>query len=128
MNRKKIISIIAIIMAILMAFSLVASVLPTAFAITQDDIDELQRKSHQNCHDNGNDGNNLLSVHGSDLQIIADGIYASERTDQDADPEICEEQRKHHPVERNKRQKAPGQRIHQAAVEQRIDPPLRQEA
>ncbi len=44
MNRKKIISVIAVIMAVLMAFSLVASVLPTAFAITQDDIDELQKK------------------------------------------------------------------------------------
>ncbi len=47
MNRKKIISVIAVIMAILMAFSLVASVLPTAFAVTQDDIDELQRKKDE---------------------------------------------------------------------------------
>ena len=39
MNRKKIISIIAVIMAILMAFSLVASVLPAVFAVSQSEID-----------------------------------------------------------------------------------------
>ncbi len=44
MNRKKIISIIAVIMAILMAFSLIASVLPTAFAVSQSDIDALKQK------------------------------------------------------------------------------------
>ena len=37
----------------------------------------------------------------SDLQIIADGIYASERSDQDSDPQIGKEKRKHHPMERN---------------------------
>lgn len=47
MNRKKIISFIAILLAVLMAFSLIASALPTAFAITQDDIDELQRKKDE---------------------------------------------------------------------------------
>ena len=46
-QRKKIISIIAIVMAILMAFSLIASVLPTAFAISQSDIDELQKKKDE---------------------------------------------------------------------------------
>ena len=44
MKRKKIISIIAVILAILMALSLVASVLPTAFAVTQSDIDALKEK------------------------------------------------------------------------------------
>lgn len=47
MNRKRIISIIAILLAILMAFSLIASALPTAFAVTQNDIDELQRKKDE---------------------------------------------------------------------------------
>ena len=46
-QRKKIISIIAIVMAILMAFSLIASVLPTAFAISQSDIDALQKKKDE---------------------------------------------------------------------------------
>ena len=43
MNRKRIISIIAIILAFLMAFSLLASVLP-AYAITQNDINALKAK------------------------------------------------------------------------------------
>lgn len=46
-QRKKLISIIAIIMAVLMAFSLIASVLPTAFAISQSDIDALQAKKDE---------------------------------------------------------------------------------
>ena len=46
-QRKKLISIIAIIMAILMAISLIASVLPAAFAISQSDIDELQAKKDE---------------------------------------------------------------------------------
>ena len=44
MKRKKLIAIIAVIMAILMAFSLIASVLPTAFAVSQSDIDALKQK------------------------------------------------------------------------------------
>ncbi|MBO5544334.1 MAG: peptidoglycan DD-metalloendopeptidase family protein [Oscillospiraceae bacterium] len=47
MKRKKLISIIAVIMAILMAFSLIASVLPTAFAISQSDIDALKKKHEE---------------------------------------------------------------------------------
>ncbi len=47
MNRKKIISIIAVIMAILMAFSLVASVLPAVFAVSQSEIDELKKKKEE---------------------------------------------------------------------------------
>ena len=46
-HQKKIISIIAVILAILMAFSLVASVLPTVFAISQSDIDALQAKKDE---------------------------------------------------------------------------------
>ena len=46
-QRKKLISIIAVIMAILMAFSLIASVLPTAFAVSQSDIDALQAKKDE---------------------------------------------------------------------------------
>ena len=46
-QRKKLISIIAIIMAVLMAFSLIASVLPSAFAISQSDIDALQAKKDE---------------------------------------------------------------------------------
>ena len=47
MKRKRIISAIAILLAVLMALSLVLSVLPTAFAVTQDDIDELKRKKDE---------------------------------------------------------------------------------
>ena len=47
MKRKKLISVIAVIMAILMAFSLIASVLPTAFAVSQSDIDALQKKKDE---------------------------------------------------------------------------------
>lgn len=47
MKRKKLISIIAVIMALLMAFSLIASVLPTAFAISQSDIDALKKKHEE---------------------------------------------------------------------------------
>ena len=46
-QRKKIISIIAIIMAILMALSLVISVLPSAFAVSQSDIDALKSKKEE---------------------------------------------------------------------------------
>ena len=44
MKRKKIISVIAVIMAILMALSLVASVIPSFFAVSQYDIDQLKKK------------------------------------------------------------------------------------
>ena len=43
MNRKRIISVIAIILAFLMAFSLLASVLP-AYAVTQNDINAMKAK------------------------------------------------------------------------------------
>ena len=46
-QRKRIIAIIAVVMAILMVFSLIASVLPTAFAISQSDIDALQKKKDE---------------------------------------------------------------------------------
>ena len=46
-QRKKLISVIAVIMAVLMAFSLIASVLPTVFAISQSDIDALQAKKDE---------------------------------------------------------------------------------
>ena len=46
-RRKKIISVIAVIMAILMALSLVASVIPRAFAVSQYDIDELKKKKEE---------------------------------------------------------------------------------
>ena len=47
MKRKKLISVIAVIMAILMVFSLLASVLPTVFAVSQSDIDALQAKKNE---------------------------------------------------------------------------------
>ena len=47
MKRKRIISIIAVIMAILMALSLVASVIPRAHAVSQYDIDELKKKKEE---------------------------------------------------------------------------------
>ena len=47
MKRKKLISAIAIVMAVLMVISLVASVLPSAFAISQSDIDALQQKKNE---------------------------------------------------------------------------------
>ena len=46
-QRKRIISIIAIIMAVLMLLSLIASVIPSAFAVSQSDIDALQRKKDE---------------------------------------------------------------------------------
>ncbi len=47
MKRKKLISVIAVIMAILMVFSLLASVLPSVFAVSQSDIDALQAKKNE---------------------------------------------------------------------------------
>ena len=49
MNNKKIISVIAIIMAVLMLMTLIVSVIPvSAFAeVTQADIDEAQRKKDE---------------------------------------------------------------------------------
>ena len=47
MKKKKAISIIAVILAILMVLGLFVSILPSAYAITQDDIDELQRKKEE---------------------------------------------------------------------------------
>ena len=48
MNNKRAISIIAIIMAALMLFGLVASVIPMrAYAISQEDIDALQDRRNE---------------------------------------------------------------------------------
>lgn len=49
MNNKKIVSVIAVIMAVLMLMTLIVSVIPTsAFAeVTQADIDEAQRKKNE---------------------------------------------------------------------------------
>ena len=47
MKRKKLISVIAVIMAVLMVFSLLASVLPSVFAVSQSDIDALQAKKNE---------------------------------------------------------------------------------
>ena len=44
MKHKRAISILAIIMAVLMVLSLILSVLPTAYAVTQSEIDELVDK------------------------------------------------------------------------------------
>ena len=44
MNRKRAVSILAIIMAVVMILSLILSVLPTAYAVTQSDIDALRAK------------------------------------------------------------------------------------
>ena len=46
-QRKRMISVIAVIMAVLMLLSLVASVIPSAFAISQSDIDALQAKKDE---------------------------------------------------------------------------------
>lgn len=48
MNNKKVISFIAVLLAVLMAVSLIVSVLPvTAFAVSQADLDEAQRKKDE---------------------------------------------------------------------------------
>ena len=48
MNNKKIISIIAVIMAALMLMGLVVSVIPTtAFAVTQSDVDAIQKQKDE---------------------------------------------------------------------------------
>ena len=47
MNRKRAVSILAIIMAIVMVLSLILSVLPTAHAVTQSEIDALQEKKDE---------------------------------------------------------------------------------
>lgn len=47
MNRKRAISILAIIMAIVMILSLILSVLPTAYAVTQSDIDAVQARKNE---------------------------------------------------------------------------------
>ncbi len=47
MNQKRAISILAIIMAVVMILSLILSVLPTAYAVTQGDIDALREKKNE---------------------------------------------------------------------------------
>ena len=47
MDRKKIVSILALIMAIVMILSLFLSVLPTAFAIEEEEIEELEKKKDE---------------------------------------------------------------------------------
>ena len=48
MNNKKIISVIAILMAVLMLMMLIVSVIPTsAYAVTQSDIDQVQRRKEE---------------------------------------------------------------------------------
>ena len=47
MDRKKVVSILALIMAIVMILSLVISVLPTAFAIDESEIEELEKKKEE---------------------------------------------------------------------------------
>ena len=47
MKHKRAISILAIIMAVLMVLSLILSVLPTAYAVTQSEIDELRKKKEE---------------------------------------------------------------------------------
>lgn len=47
MNRKRAVSILAIIMAVVMVLSLILSVLPTAHAVTQSEIDALQEKKDE---------------------------------------------------------------------------------
>jgi len=46
MKRKKIISAIAVILAVLMVLSLMVSILPTAFAVSQSDIDALRAQKN----------------------------------------------------------------------------------
>ena len=45
MDRKKLVSILAFVMAVIMILSLFLSVLPAAFAIEQEEIDELEQKN-----------------------------------------------------------------------------------
>lgn len=47
MNRKKMVSIIALIMVILMVLSLIAVAIPSAYAIDQSDIDILQTRKNE---------------------------------------------------------------------------------
>lgn len=47
MDRKKIVSILAFVMAVIMILSLFLSVLPAAFAIEQEEIDELEQKKEE---------------------------------------------------------------------------------
>ena len=48
MNNKRVIAVIAVLMAVLMLFGLVASVIPAkAYAVSQSDIDALQQKKNE---------------------------------------------------------------------------------
>lgn len=47
MDRKKLVSILAFVMAVIMILSLFLSVLPAAFAIEQEEIDELEQKKEE---------------------------------------------------------------------------------
>ena len=47
MDRKKLVSILAFVMAVIMILSLFLSVLPAAFAIEQEEIDELEEKKEE---------------------------------------------------------------------------------
>lgn len=47
MNRKRAVSILAIIMAVVMILSLILSVLPRAYAVTQSEIDAVRAKKDE---------------------------------------------------------------------------------
>ncbi|MDO4982127.1 MAG: peptidoglycan DD-metalloendopeptidase family protein [Eubacteriales bacterium] len=47
MNRKKMVSVIALVMVILMVLSLIAVAIPSAYAIDQSDIDALQSRKNE---------------------------------------------------------------------------------
>ena len=46
MKRKKMISIVAVVLAVLMVLSLMASIIPMAHAISQSDIDALREQKN----------------------------------------------------------------------------------
>ena len=47
MRRSKFVSILAILLAVIMALSLILSVLPAAFAIDESDIEQMQREREE---------------------------------------------------------------------------------
>ena len=66
MDRKKLVSILAFVMAVIMILSLFLSVLPAAFAIEQEEIDELEQKKEE------------LAAHAEEAKQRVDGLKEQE--------------------------------------------------
>ena len=79
MKHKRAISILAIIMAVLMVLSLILSVLPTAHAVTQSEIDELRKKRNAIVDDYAKDNKVIHQL--IDLALLQNGMLTGASLD-----------------------------------------------